>query len=71
MMQQAMDSTMQTPVTRSEVLDIAAYEQVRPGFREEVLATSLQQGTNTQHEVDVGGAGLLIGMVVAPRGTSS
>jgi isoleucyl-tRNA synthetase len=36
-------------------------------IREEVLATSLQQGTDTQHEVDVGGAGLLIGMVVAPE----
>ncbi len=36
-------------------------------IREEVLATSLQQGTDTQHGVDVGGAGLLIGMVVAPE----
>ena len=48
MMQQTMDSTMQTPVTRSEVLDIAAYEQVRPGFREEVLAIK------TKRRVQVG-----------------
>jgi hypothetical protein len=48
MMQQTMDSTMQTPVTRSEVLDIATYEKVRPGFREEVLAIK------TKRRVQVG-----------------
>lgn len=33
-----LETTMQSPVIRSEVLDIAEYEKVRPGFRDEVLA---------------------------------
>ena len=32
------DAAMQSPVTRSDVLDIAEYEKKRPGFREEVMA---------------------------------
>lgn len=38
MTERTTELTMQTPVKRSEVLDIAAYERMRSGFREEVLA---------------------------------